>query len=72
VGVAGLGRSVLDVQSGGAYDRMYALVLTAGLLGLGLDALLRVAERRLLFWHPSHRPSVSSAPPAPTVVEAVA
>ena len=55
VGVAGLGKSVFLAQSGAAYSRMYAYVVTAGLLGLGLDTLLQWGERRLLFWHVSQR-----------------
>jgi ABC-type nitrate/sulfonate/bicarbonate transport system permease component len=52
-GVEGLGREVFATQSGGAYDRMYAYVLVAGLLGLALNGAFGLAERRLLFWHPS-------------------
>jgi ABC-type nitrate/sulfonate/bicarbonate transport system permease component len=54
-GVAGIGRSVLDAQSNGAYEQMYAYVLTAGLLGLAVNGGLLLAERRLLFWHASQR-----------------
>jgi ABC-type nitrate/sulfonate/bicarbonate transport system permease component len=56
VGVPGLGREVLVAQSSGAYDRMYALILMAGLLGMAVNLAFHAAERRLLFWHPSHRP----------------
>lgn len=55
VGVDGLGRSVFLAQSGAAYEQMYAYVITAGLLGLILNALFQVTERRVLFWHPSQR-----------------
>jgi ABC-type nitrate/sulfonate/bicarbonate transport system permease component len=55
VGVEGLGRSVFLAQSGGAYDQMYAYVITAGLLGVVLNALFQLAERHVLFWHPSQR-----------------
>ena len=55
VGVPGLGREVLVAQSGGAYDRMYALIVTAGLLGLVVNVGFHAAERRVLFWHPGHR-----------------
>jgi ABC-type nitrate/sulfonate/bicarbonate transport system permease component len=54
-GVEGLGREVFATQSGGAYDRMYAYVLVAGLLGLAVNGTFGLAERRLLFWHPSQR-----------------
>jgi ABC-type nitrate/sulfonate/bicarbonate transport system permease component len=55
VGLPGLGREVLTAQSGGAYDRMYALIVVAGLLGLAVNLVFHAAERRLLFWHPSQR-----------------
>jgi ABC-type nitrate/sulfonate/bicarbonate transport system permease component len=55
VGVDGLGESVFSAQSGGAYARMYAYVVTAGLLGLVLNGLLQWAERRVLHWHVSQR-----------------
>lgn len=55
VGVPGLGREVLVAQSGGAYDRMYALIVAAGLLGLVVNMGFHAAERRVLFWHPGHR-----------------
>jgi ABC-type nitrate/sulfonate/bicarbonate transport system permease component len=55
VGVDGLGRSVFLAQSGAAYDQMYAYVITAGLLGLVLNAVFQVGERYVLFWHPSQR-----------------
>ena len=34
---------------------MYALILTTGILGLVLNQLFVLAERRVLHWHPSHR-----------------
>lgn len=55
VGVDGLGRSVFLAQSGAAYDQMYAYVITAGLLGVALNALFQLGERHVLFWHPSQR-----------------
>jgi ABC-type nitrate/sulfonate/bicarbonate transport system permease component len=55
VGVPGLGREVFAAQSGGAYDRMYALIVAAGLLGLAVNMGFHAAERRVLFWHPGHR-----------------
>jgi ABC-type nitrate/sulfonate/bicarbonate transport system permease component len=55
VGVEGLGQEVLIAQSGGAYDRMYAFILTTGVLGLALNVAMLAVERRVLFWHPSQR-----------------
>ena len=56
VGLPGLGREVLVAQSSGAYDKMYALIVMAGLLGLVVNMAFHAAERRVLFWHPGHRP----------------
>lgn len=55
VGVDGVGEAVFLAQSGAAYTRMYAYVVTAGLLGLALNSLLQAGERLLLFWHVSQR-----------------
>jgi ABC-type nitrate/sulfonate/bicarbonate transport system permease component len=60
VGIPGVGREVLTSQSGGAYDRMYAFVLVAGLLGLLVTTGLRAGERRLLAWHTSQRAEAPS------------
>jgi ABC-type nitrate/sulfonate/bicarbonate transport system permease component len=63
VGVAGIGRAVLDTQSNGAYAEMYAYVVTAGLLGLAVNLAFAPVERRLLRWHPSHRATKVRAVP---------
>lgn len=55
VGVPGLGREVLSAQSGGAYTRMYALIVTSGVVGWVVNAGLEAVERRVLHWHPSQR-----------------
>lgn len=55
VGVPGLGREVLSAQSAGAYSRMYALIVTAGILGVAVNVGLEAVERRVLHWHPSQR-----------------
>jgi ABC-type nitrate/sulfonate/bicarbonate transport system permease component len=55
VGVDGLGESVFLAQSGAAFPRMYAYVVTAGLLGLVLNGLLQWGERKVLHWHVSQR-----------------
>jgi ABC-type nitrate/sulfonate/bicarbonate transport system permease component len=54
-GVPGLGQKVFVAQSGGAYDRVYAWVLVAGLLGLLVNLCFQAVERRYLWWHPSRR-----------------
>jgi ABC-type nitrate/sulfonate/bicarbonate transport system permease component len=61
VGLPGLGREVLVAQSSAAYDRMYALIMAAGLLGVAVNLGFHAAERRVLFWHPSQRPAEGAA-----------
>jgi ABC-type nitrate/sulfonate/bicarbonate transport system permease component len=56
IGSPGLGREINLAQSAGAADQMYALIIVTGLLGWGLNALFGRGERRVLHWHPSHRP----------------
>ena len=53
--VDGADRKWLGTQSSGAYDKAYAWVLVAGLLGLALNLCFHAVERRVLFWHPSQR-----------------
>jgi ABC-type nitrate/sulfonate/bicarbonate transport system permease component len=56
IGSAGLGRSINVARSGGNEKLMYALIIATGVLGLLLNAIFVRAERRVLHWHPSHRP----------------
>jgi ABC-type nitrate/sulfonate/bicarbonate transport system permease component len=55
IGSAGLGREINIARQGGAVDIMYALIVTTGLLGWGLNSLFAAGERRVLHWHPSQR-----------------
>lgn len=55
IGAAGLGREINTARSGGDLEAMYALTLTAGILGYLLNVVAMAAERRVLHWHPSHR-----------------
>jgi ABC-type nitrate/sulfonate/bicarbonate transport system permease component len=55
IGNPGLGREIAVAQSSGAVASMYALVLVAGLVGVAINLLARVLERRVLFWHSSVR-----------------
>jgi ABC-type nitrate/sulfonate/bicarbonate transport system permease component len=55
IGAPGLGRDVNLARQGGAFDLMYALIITTGLLGWGLNVVFTRAERRVLHWHPSQR-----------------
>lgn len=54
-GVAGLGQDIVVAQSANALPQMYALIFAAGLLGLFVNFIFGVAEKPLLFWHPSQR-----------------
>jgi ABC-type nitrate/sulfonate/bicarbonate transport system permease component len=55
VGIDGIGKSIFLQQNAGNYTQMYAYIVAAGMLGVALNALFQVAERRLLFWHASQR-----------------
>ncbi|WP_244250873.1 ABC transporter permease [Arthrobacter crystallopoietes] len=54
-GAAGLGQNIVVAQSANALAEMYALIIAAGLLGLGINLVFRFGEKPLLFWHPSIR-----------------
>lgn len=55
VGSPGLGNLVIRAQLDGQTTRMYALIFVSGLLGWGLDVLVRRGQRAVLGWHPSTR-----------------
>jgi ABC-type nitrate/sulfonate/bicarbonate transport system permease component len=55
IGTPGLGKLIVVAQESGAVASMYALVLVTGLLGLAVNGIVRVLERRALHWHPSVR-----------------
>lgn len=55
IGAPGLGHVIGVAQSSGAVPTMYALILVTGALGVLVNVLARVVERRLLRWHPSVR-----------------
>jgi ABC-type nitrate/sulfonate/bicarbonate transport system permease component len=54
-GAPGLGKEIASAQSGGAVALTYALVLATGLVGVAVNLLARLVERRALSWHPSVR-----------------
>jgi NitT/TauT family transport system permease protein len=55
-GTQGLGVWMLaNSQTGVPRELLYAGIVVAGLLGLGLNALLATGERRLFAWHPRVR-----------------
>ncbi|WP_049568756.1 ABC transporter permease [Streptomyces sp. SBT349] len=55
IGTQGIGRLISEAQTAGAVASMYALVIVTGLLGVAVNLLARLVERRLLHWHPSMR-----------------
>jgi ABC-type nitrate/sulfonate/bicarbonate transport system permease component len=55
IGAPGLGQAITLAQAGNAVTLMYALIISAGLLGLGLNFVLLRLERAVLHWHPSQR-----------------
>jgi ABC-type nitrate/sulfonate/bicarbonate transport system permease component len=61
IGSAGLGRAINVARSGGNEELMYALIITTGVLGVLLNGIFVLAERRVLRWHPSQRPGEAGA-----------
>ncbi|MEI3868658.1 ABC transporter permease [Microbacterium sp. CCNWLW134] len=55
IGNPGLGSAIVLAQSAGDYVRVYALVIVTGLLGLVVNLVFRLIERRSLAWHQSVR-----------------
>lgn len=58
IGADGIGRLLTQRATAGDYAGVYALVVTAGLLALVINLLVRVIERRVLAWHQSVRAEV--------------
>jgi ABC-type nitrate/sulfonate/bicarbonate transport system permease component len=58
IGTPGIGRSVAQAQLNDSPSAMFALILTAGLLGIFVNLVFRFVERRVLFWHSSVRSEV--------------
>ncbi|MCK6211075.1 ABC transporter permease subunit [Georgenia sp. EYE_87] len=55
VGTPGLGHAVATAQLNDAPAALFALILTAGLLGIIVNQVFRLIERKVLFWHSSVR-----------------
>jgi len=55
IGSFGIGRGIVVAQNSAAIPTMYALVIVAGLMGVGINAAARALEKRVLRWHPSVR-----------------
>jgi ABC-type nitrate/sulfonate/bicarbonate transport system permease component len=51
----GLGRAIFDAQTNNDLAGMYALIVVAGVIGLLVNTVFSVIERRVLSWHPSQR-----------------
>lgn len=58
-GAPGIGQEISTAAQSAAYPQMYAFIIFAGLLGLALNQIMLVGERRLLRWHPSYRETSS-------------
>lgn len=55
IGTPGLGKLIATAQTSGAVASLYAIVLVTGVLGVLVNLLARLVERRALRWHPSVR-----------------
>jgi ABC-type nitrate/sulfonate/bicarbonate transport system permease component len=55
IGSPGLGQQIALTQSGGAVTEMYALIVATGLIGVLINAGVRLIEKRVLAWHTSVR-----------------
>ncbi|WP_460772980.1 ABC transporter permease [Microbacterium sp. GXF7504] len=55
IAAPGIGQQIVVTQLGGAIPQMYAYIVLAGLLGVGLNAVFVSAERAALSWHVSYR-----------------
>ncbi|MFD1542334.1 ABC transporter permease [Nonomuraea guangzhouensis] len=55
IGSPGLGAEIQVAQNSGAVPTVYALIVLAGLVGIGVNAAVRLLERRVLSWHPAVR-----------------
>ncbi|SBS71981.1 ABC-type nitrate/sulfonate/bicarbonate transport system, permease component [uncultured Microbacterium sp.] len=51
----GLGKQIAETREGGAVTSMYALILATGFIGVLINLVMRVIERRVLRWHMSVR-----------------
>ncbi|MFK4639432.1 ABC transporter permease [Paenarthrobacter histidinolovorans] len=58
IGSPGLGREIALAQSGGVISGMYALIVATGLIGVLINMLMRLIERKTLSWHSSIRSEV--------------
>jgi len=55
IGTPGLGKEIYIAKASGAVAVMYAYVIAAGIIGVGVNFLARWAERLVMPWHVSVR-----------------
>lgn len=55
IGAPGLGQLLNVARASGNVREVFALILITGALGVALNAVVRIVERRALNWHVSHR-----------------
>jgi ABC-type nitrate/sulfonate/bicarbonate transport system permease component len=55
IGIPGLGQEISLAQAASQVGEMYALIVTTGLIGWGLNSATARLEARVLHWHPSRR-----------------
>ncbi|HEX5860062.1 MAG TPA: ABC transporter permease [Microbacterium sp.] len=55
IGTPGLGRAIVFYQAAGDWVGVYSLVIVTGLLGLAINLVFRLIERKSLAWHQSVR-----------------
>lgn len=55
IGMSGLGLEMNRAREGGNVDLMYAMIVTAGLVGIVLNYMWVRLESQVLKWHPSQR-----------------
>jgi ABC-type nitrate/sulfonate/bicarbonate transport system permease component len=55
IGSPGIGHEIAVAQSSGSVALVYALVVVTGLIGVLVNILVRLIERRVLSWHVSTR-----------------
>lgn len=58
IGTPGIGRLLTERATAGDYAGVYSMIVTAGLLALIINLIVRVIERRALAWHQSVRSEV--------------
>src|ERR1019366_5819465 len=55
IGTFGIGQGIVIAQTSGAIATTYALVIVAGMMGVGINIAARAVEKRVLWWHSSVR-----------------